>query len=781
MGFGSVHSRLLELCAAVACMAVLVACGGGGGSEVTPPPPPPPQPISISIAGMPSASMLPGQSAQLTATMTYSDSSVKNVTTTAAWSTTNANVLSVSSSGAIVAIAPGQADVVASSQGLSGRGTVRIALPAPRLTLFAGNLGGPGSADGTGADARFNWPNDVATDRAGNVYVADTNNHTIRKITPAGMVSTLTDTTGTPIPGGDGLTTDSAGNIYATLDHSILKISVEGRVSTLAGEAGQSGSIDGVGADARFNSPDGLATDSVGNIYAADRANYRIRKITPAGLVSTLAGGAYGFVDGAGASAKFNSPYGVATDTSGNVYVADLGNHAIRKITPAGVVSTLAGGAYGYVDGTGPDARFVGPIDVATDSAGNVFVADGNAIRRVTPAGVVSTLAGDWGNSGSADGTGADARFYSPVGVATDSAGNAYVADRYNNTIRKISAAGVVSTLAGSASVVGSTDGVGADARFGGCHPDLMNPPSQICAGPAGVATDGAGNVYVADVWNNTIRKISSAGVVSTLAGSAGASGYVDGTGAEARFVQPLGAATDTAGNVYVADGNRIRKITPASVVSTLAGTSGQSGSTDGIGAQARFYGPQGIATDSAGNVYVADTYNYTIRKITPAGVVNTLAGAAGVNGSADGTGADARFAFPIGVTTDNAGNVYVADTSNHTIRKITPAGVVSTLAGTAGQSGSDNGIGAGVRFYLPTGLATDGAGNLYVADQGNHTIRKITPAGVVSTVVGVAGRIGFAQGALPGGLTAPYGVAISSSALYITTSNGVAIVTNVP
>jgi len=306
----------------------------------------------------------------------------------------------------------------------------------------------------------------------------------------------------------------------------------------------------------------------------------------------------------------------------------------------------------------------------------------------------------------------------SPLGVATDSAGNVYVADS-NNTIRKITPAGAVSTLAGTPGVAGNADGTGVAARFNS---------------PRGVATDSAGNVYVADSNNNTIRKITPAGAVSTLAGTAGVGGSADDTGAAARFYFPEGVATDSAGNVYVADSNNntIRKITPAGAVSTLAGTVGVGDSADDTRAAVSFNFPRGVATDSAGNVYVADTFNHTIRKITPAGVVTTLAGTAGVTGSTDGTGAAASFNRPVGVATDSAGNVYVADSFNDTIRKITPAGAVSTLAGTAGVTGSTDATGAAASFNFPQGVATDSAGNVYVADSNNSTIRKITPAGAV-------------------------------------------------
>jgi hypothetical protein len=279
-----------------------------------------------------------------------------------------------------------------------------------------------------------------------------------------------------------------------------------------------------------------------------------------------------------------------------------------------------------------------------------------HTIRKVTSAGVVTTLAGTAGSSGSTDATGADARFYNPRGVSVDTAGNVFVAEYSNHTIRKVTSAGVVTTLAGTAGSTGSTDATGAAAR-------LRNP--------SGVAVDASGNVFVADSSNHTIRKVTSAGVVTTLAGTAGSTGSTDATGAAARFKNPFGVAVDTAGNVFVADfsNHTIRKVTSAGVVTTLAGTAGSTGSTNATGSAARFNLPGGVAVDTAGNVFVADTYNHTIRKITSAGVVTQEAGLAGNPGSNNGLGAIARFNTHFGVTVDTAGNVFVADTLNHTIR----------------------------------------------------------------------------------------------------------------
>jgi sugar lactone lactonase YvrE len=382
------------------------------------------------------------------------------------------------------------------------------------------------------------------------------------------------------------------------------------------------------------------------------------------------------------------------------------------------LLTTFAGDAgHGSADGTGSAARFYDPYGVAVDSSGYVYVADthNQTIRRITPAGVVSALAGLAGTYGSADGAGSAARFLYPQGVAVDNAGNVYVGEYGNGTIRKITPAGVVNTLAGSAGVGGcaSADGVGSAARF--------------CL-PWGVAVDSAGNVYVADYDNQTIRKITPAGVVSTLAGLPGNGGSADGAGSAARFFYPQGVAVDSAGYVYVADTDNqtIRKITPAGVVSTLAGLAGTSGGADGTGSAARFSYPSGVAVDTAGYLYVADYFNHTIRKITPAGVVSTLAGLAGSPGSNDGTGSAARFNFPESVAVDSAGNVYVADRNNESIRKITPAGVVSTLAGFAGGGyGSADGTGNAARFYYPQGASTDSAGYVYVADTQNETIRQ--------------------------------------------------------
>ena len=677
-----------------------------------------------------------------------------------------------------------QAYTLAGSNGtVADARTIKVA--AQGLDLLAGNPGGPGNVDGQGAAGWFNNPAAVAVDGSGNVYVADTDNSTIRKITPGGVVTTLAGQAGSAgsadgmgsqarFNGPRGLAVDGSGNVYVadTGNSTIRKITPGGVVTTLAGQVGSAGSAEGTGSEARFNYPAGLAVDGFGNVYVADTENHTIRKITPEGVVTTLAGAAgnYGSADGTGPAASIFQPYGVAVDGLGNVYVADTRNSTLRKITPTGVVTTLAGraGSVGFADGTGPAAAFDGPMGVAVDGSGTIYMTDYNnaTIRKITQEGVVTTLAGTAKNWGSVDGTISAATFNFPQGVAVDGSGNVYVADTDNHAIRKITPAGVVTTLAGTAGNQGSADGTGPAATF---------------YLPQGVAVDGDGTTYVADSYNATIRKITQEGVVTTLAGTAKNWGSVDGTISAATFAFPWGVAVDGSGNVYVVDAQNstIRMITPGGVVTTLAGTAGNNGSDDGTGTAASFAFPTGIAVDGAGNVYVADSGNSTIRKITPEGVVTTLAGTARNRGSADGTGAGASFTSPYGIAVDGSGNVFVADTENSTIRKIAPGGVVTTLAGMAGRAGFVDGQGSEARFNEPYGLALDASGNLYVADRGNDAIRKITPGGRVTTVAGMAGVTGFAPGPLPGCLVAPVAIALTPDGdLMVVCNNGIIQIT---
>ena len=480
------------------------------------------------------------------------------------------------------------------------------------------------------------------------------------------------------------------------------------------------------------------------------------------GYLTLLAGtlGGAGTCDGWGTSARFGRPTRVAIDTSGNLYVADQASATVRKVSAQGAVTTIAGlpGQTGNVDGTGCAARFQNPTGVAVDTSGTVFVTDGGAIRKITTAGVVTTLAGAQQASGSLDGTGSAARFMGPQDLAIDGSGNIIVADSYGDSVRKVTPAGVVTTLNPTCTTpVSFPEGVAVDSsnniyvahQGGGSHRICrFNPTTgaslELGAGslnwPRGMSIDASGNIYVADSFNEVIRRITPANVVSTVAGAVVQRGYVDATGGTARFRRPSGVARDAGGNLYVADeeNNSIRRIATTNAVTTFAGLGPDFGNVDGTGSAARFSAPVASVADAQGNVYTVDSFSYTIRKVTPAGVVSTLAGSPGQCGYSDGNGSNAQFQFnsggcgltpdpaqtqssPLGMAIDGAGNLYVADQGNNSIRRITPLGVVSTFAS----------------VESPIGVAVDAAANVYVSmyDSASRSeqIRRITQAGVTT------------------------------------------------
>jgi sugar lactone lactonase YvrE len=355
-----------------------------------------------------------------------------------------------------------------------------------------------------------------------------------------------------------------------------------------------------------------------------------------------------------------------------------------------------------YVNVSGSDSAaaaldslpsFNSPAGIAVDAAGNLYVTDfgNNLIRKITPAGIVSTLAGS-GNDGNINAAGILASFNGPTGITIDASGNLFVADAGNNLIREVTSAGVVSTIAGSDST-GFINGIDTSATF---------------FAPTGITVDGPGNLYVADAGNNAIRKITSGAVVDTFAANDTTLNSTVPT-----FKNPTGIAVDAAGNLYVANylDNTILKVNPAAAISIYAGT-GLQGAANGSAGSATFYYPNSVALDKAGNLYVSDGVNNLIRKITPAGVVSTLAGS-GVSGAADSTGTAASFNGPAGLAVDAAGNVYVADSDNNLIRKITPAGVVTTVAG-SGLSGAKNGLAVARRNKTRTVNASKRVFNLF-------------------------------------------------------------------
>jgi sugar lactone lactonase YvrE len=654
------------------------------------------------------------------------------------------------------------------------------------LLRVAGASSAPGySGDGGPATAAtLSNPEGLAIDLLGNLYIADTGNNCVRRIAPNGTIVTVAGngTYGYTGDGGPaavatlaapaGVAVDAAGNIYIadSENHAIRKVSASGIIATIAGNGSPGYSGDGGAATAaQFDNPTGVAVDSARNIYIADMYNCVVREITAGGAIATIAGNRIpGYLgDGSTAtSAELAYPSDVAVDGSGNVYIVDSQNSAVRKVAPTKVITTVAGrGIAGYLgdNGSATLAELNFPSSIAVDSTGNLYIADpdNSRLREVSTTGTITTIAGN----GAYSGTGS-AALGNPAGVAVDAAGNLSVADEGTNTIRKLSAAGTMSTIGGSG-VYGYT-GDGAAAV------------STELAYPAGVAVDSSGNVYVVDSYNSRVRKIAASGVITTVAGT-GRQGYSgDGavaTSAELNFPQDI--AVDSAGNLYIADTNnsRIRKVSSNGIITTIAGngTAGYLGD-NGPASSAELSYPYGVAVSASGVVYIADTANSVIRQISTTGTITTVAGNGFSGYSGDGgSPTSAQLNFPAAVAVDASGNIYIADSANYVVRAAL-GGTISTIAGN-GIEGYSGDLGAATSAHLGQvhSLALDSRGDIYLADYSNSLVRLLSPADSHSVLSVVQTQVITASA----GIT--YAVTVANASLAANTSGTVTVTETLP
>jgi uncharacterized protein (TIGR03437 family) len=627
-------------------------------------------------------------------------------------------------------------------------------------TVAGSSLVGDG---GTALAAQLSDAEGLAMDRQGSVYIADANNHRVRRVTTTGIIQTLA---GTGFPGfsGDGgpasqaqlnspygMGVDAAGNVYiADLGNNrVRKVSPDGTINTIAG-TGQAGSTGDGGSAlaAQLNGPRNAAVDGQGNVYISEFYGHRVRVITPDGLIQTLTGtGLSGFSgdNSSAIAAQLSYPAGIAVDFAGVVYVADSGNLKIRRVfggvittvplptftltVPTGVTTDGAGGIYIADSGgkrilrrTASGAIFIaagaGSLgamaldsarDVAADAFGDLFIADGHRVRLVSSSGYGTTFAGDGTFGFRGDGSPAtSAVLNSPGGVAVDPVGNLYVADTQNHRVRRVAANGVISTIAGTGIASSAVDGLPAT--------------STAIDAPQGLFIDATGALWLNEYFGERARRLTPGGTTLTVAGNGTAGFNGDSRPAVSAQLQAPGqAAVDGAGNLYIADSgnNRIRKVAPSGVISTIAGSGSPGFSGDGGQAtSAQLNLPRGVAADAAGNLYIADTANNRVRRVEPGGRITSVAG-----------GETSPLSLPLAVMVGADQNIYIADTGNQRIAMLTPAGDFSTIAGTgaAGFAG-DGGDSLAAQFNNPSALAMDTVGAIYVADLANNRIRKLTP-----------------------------------------------------
>ena len=598
------------------------------------------------------------------------------------------------------------------------------------ITTIAGTGEGGYSGDGGPAvQAQLRWPIGVAVDNDGNVYIADQGNDRIRRVDALGNITTIAARLNTP----KGVTVDGVGNLFIadTENHRIRRADPSGTITTIAGTGVRGYSGDGGPAvQAQLNFPRGVAVDGSGNLYIADRGNDRIRRVDPSGTITTIAGtGVRGYSGDGGPAvqAQLAVPSGVAVDGNGNLYIADEYNSRIRRVDDSGTITTIAGGGEGGSNGDGGPAHMAklsSPQDVAVDSAGNLYIADyGNArIRRVDHNGTITTVAGSgFGSYGGDNGLAVQAQLARPRGMVLDSNGNLFIADTGNHRIRRVDASGTITTIAGT-----GEDGYSGD---GG-----LAVEAQLNE-PRGVAVDGSGNLYIVDRYNNRIRRIDATGIITTIAGT-GRDGYSGdgGPATQARLDSPSSLAVDNAGNLYIADrgNNSIRRVDASGTITRVAGNGSGSWGYSGDGGPAvaaQLGDPNDVVVDSAGNFYIVERANSRIRRVDAAGIITTVAGNGKRGHSGDGGPAvAARLNGPTGVAVDGAGNLYIADQNESRIRRVDARGIITTIAGTGRADYTGDG-GPAVEAYLnrPQRVAVDGSGNVYLSDTENHRIRVLT------------------------------------------------------
>ena len=524
---------------------------------------------------------------------------------------------------------------------------------------------------------------------------------------------------------------DGSGNLYIAdpLSDVVEKVTPGGTLSIIAGTGHFGRPTAGPATSSNLNHPDAVAVDSSGNVYIADTNNDLVEKVTPGGTLTIFAGnGLIGTpTPGPATSSDLSSPGDVAVDTSGNVYIADTNNSEVEKVTPGGTLSVIAGTGTSGAPTPGPatSSKLFKPLGIAVDSSGNVYIADtdNNEVEEVTSGGTLSIIAGTGASGAPTPGPATSSKLFDPSGVAVDSSGNVYIADRGNQRTEQVTSGGTLSVIAGTGAVGAPTAGTATSSKL---------------FDPSGVAVDSSGNVYVADETAGVVGKVSS-GTMSIVAGLVDFGPPTAGAATSSELAAPGGVAVDSSGNFYIADtdNNVVVKVTAGGTLSVIAGTGTSGAPTPGPATSSNLASPSGVAVDSSGNLYIADTNNNEIEKVTPGGTLSVIAGTGATGAPTPGPATSSKLDKPAAVAVDGSGNVYIADNDNNEIEKVTPGGTLSIIAGTGTESTPTPGPATSSDLDNPLGIAVDSSGNVYIADTDNNVVEKVTPGGTLSIIAG--------------------------------------------